>query len=325
MTDTVWSDLDIAGITAPPGTKRYAWLTVTEVWNGPFTVPLVMAHGRHPGRRLLLLAMHHGDEYDGFTSAHRLLAELDPEKMHGSVVSIPCLNVPAFLSGARQSIFDGLDLNRVHPGKERGFFAEQIAHFVTTRVIPGADCVIDLHGGNLNLQVVPYVGYGAWDRRALDLARATAIPNLYPINEDRLQNTLGVTSRALGVPHLNVEAGGGLWGDEEIISTMVRAIRNVLRALEIMSGTLDGLPERYFLRRSNMISSTTGGFFYAHVALGQRVPEGHALGRVVNLLNQEIETIVAPAAGFVQDLKTTPRVWPGDWLVLLGEEEQAIS
>lgn len=325
MVHAIRDDLMIDEIVTPAGAKQYTWLKVTEVWNGPFALPLVVAHGAQPGPRLLLLGMHHGDEYDGFAAAHRLLAELEPAEMRGSVVCIPCLNVPAFLSGARQSIFDGLDMNRVYPGKERGFFAEQIAHLLVTKILPGSDCVIDLHGGNLNLQVLPYVGYGAWDPRALNLARATAIPNLYPINESRLQNTLGVASRELGVPHLNIEAGGGLWSREEILATMTRGIRNVLRALEIVPGAPDGLPDQYFLRRSNMISSTTGGLFYASVSLADRVQAGQPLGRVVNLLNQELEVLTAPADGFVQDLKTTPRVWPGDWLVLLGEDERAIS
>jgi uncharacterized protein len=156
------------------------------------------------------------------------------------------------------------------------------------------------------------------------LAQATGIPNLYPIDEGRMRNTLLVATRDLDIRHLNIEAGGGAWGREETLGTMVRGIRNVLRSLHILSGEPEDLPEAYYLRRSNMLSSTTGGFFRAEVRLGQRVRAGEVLGRVVNLLNHPIEVISAPADAFVQDLKTIPRVWPGDWLVLLGQEERVI-
>jgi predicted deacylase len=317
--------LAIGGIEVPPGEKAYAWIELTRIWNGAFNLPLVVAHGRRPGKTLLILGMQHGDEYDGFEAAHQVMGRLEPEAMSGSVICIPCVNVPAFMTGARRSFMDGLDMNRVHPGRERGFFTEQIVHALDTTILPLADAVIDLHGGTLDLEVLPYVGLVVSDQASLDLALATGVPNLYGIDETRLERTLLVATRELGIPHINLEAGGGVWRRPEIIATMTRGMENVIRHLGILPGEPEQLPDRVYLRQSRMLSSTTGGLWRGRVRVGDHVTSGQPLGAVVDLLNQPLETIHAPADGFVQDLKTWPKVWPGDWLVLVGTDEQAIE
>jgi predicted deacylase len=100
---------------------------------------------------------------------------------------------------------------------------------------------------------------------------------------------------------------------------------NVIRHLGILPGAPEQLAEPVYLRQSRMLSSVTGGLWRGYVRAGDRVESGQPLGVVVDLLNQPLETVQAPAAGFVQDLKTWPKVWPGDWLVLVGTDEQIIE
>jgi predicted deacylase len=315
----------VAGVEVQPGEKLSTWIELTRVWNGAFNLPLVVAHGRRPGKTLLILGMQHGDEYDGFEAAHRVMDRLDPDAMAGTVICVPCVNVPAFMTGSRRSFMDGLDMNRVHPGKERGFFTEQIVHLLDTKILPLADAVVDLHGGTLDLEVIPYVGLVTSDQASLDLALATGVENLYGIDERRLERTLLVATRELGIPHVNLEAGGGVWHRPEIIDTMVRGMTNVVRHLGIVEGEPEQLPDRVYLRQSLMLGSVTGGLWRSHVRVGTRVAADQPLGVVVDLLNEPLETLRAPVAGFVQDLKTWPKVWPGDWLVLIGTDERVIE
>ena len=319
------SALELCDFSITPGEKSYRWAEITRIWNGSFQIPLVVAHGRRPGKTLLILGMQHGDEYDGFEAAHHVMRDLDPEEMSGTVICIPCVNVPAFMSGARRSMIDGMDMNRVHPGRERGFFTEQIVHFLDSKILPLADAVVDLHGGNLDLEAIPYVGLVTSDQAALDLAIATGIPHLYGVDEQRLERTLLVATRELGIPQINLEAGGGVWSRPEIIKTMSRGLRNVACHLHILGGEPQELPDRVMLRQRQMLSSVTGGIWRSNVRIGDYVHHGQHLGRIVDLLDQELEVFTAPADGFVQDLKTWPKVWPGDWVLLLGVNEQVVT
>ena len=52
---------------------------------------------------------------------------------------------------------DGKNLNRCYPGDPEGTISERIAHAITTEVIEPADCLLDLHCGDGNESLRPYV------------------------------------------------------------------------------------------------------------------------------------------------------------------------
>ena len=60
---------------------------------------------------------------------------------------IPALSVPASKAAARLSPLDGKNFNRCFPGDPTGSVSEMLAHYLTTRLFPMADVVIDLHTG----------------------------------------------------------------------------------------------------------------------------------------------------------------------------------
>src|SRR6186713_1739895 len=117
-------------------------------------VPItVIARGEGP--TVLVLGGNHGDEYQGQIAAMKLARELQPELVHGRIILIPSLNLPAARAATRLSPLDGMNMNRAFPGDPEGAVTSQIAHFLTTVLFPLSDVVIDIHSGGRSMEFVP--------------------------------------------------------------------------------------------------------------------------------------------------------------------------
>ena len=46
-----------------------------------------------------------------------MLKELDPSTLRGAVIAVPVVNILAFRAGQRAALQDGMDANRIWPGK----------------------------------------------------------------------------------------------------------------------------------------------------------------------------------------------------------------
>jgi uncharacterized protein len=115
-------------------------------------VPVIVNRGKEAGPRLLLNSGIHGDELNGIRVVQMVTPEVDPQKLSGTIIGIPGLNVPGMLRGNRNYIMsdDGgsaANLNRMMPGDEtKGDATSRFAGRVWQKLWMGnVDYVIDLH------------------------------------------------------------------------------------------------------------------------------------------------------------------------------------
>ena len=120
---------------------------------GNVLMPLTVINGTAgAGRSVACFGGTHGDEYEGQVAVWRLMHELDPAEMAGQVILIPRLNVPACAASRRESPMDGVNMNRAFPGDPGGSMTYRIAHFVTSKIFPQVDVVIDIHSAGRGMQ-----------------------------------------------------------------------------------------------------------------------------------------------------------------------------
>jgi N-alpha-acetyl-L-2,4-diaminobutyrate deacetylase len=145
------ADLDLDS----PGRRDYlVALEHDSIW-GDHLLPLTVLVGpqARPGQGLVAFGANHGNEYEGPVILKHLLEELRAEDVLGRIILVPILNVPAFLSGTRESVAeDGVNLNRAfvtgageHPALCG--ITHRIAAFVRTHLWPHVHVVVDLHAG----------------------------------------------------------------------------------------------------------------------------------------------------------------------------------
>lgn len=80
-------------------------------------VPHVIISGHEPGPLLLVTAGIHNAEYVGIQAAIELSSEIDPERLTGTLVTVPVANRSGFENRTMSMVHeDGKNLNRVFPG-----------------------------------------------------------------------------------------------------------------------------------------------------------------------------------------------------------------
>jgi predicted deacylase len=145
-------------------------------------IPVATLTGESEGPTLLVVAGVHGSEYAGIEATSRLFRWVDPSRLQGALVTVPCLNVPAFYSLSMHiNPRDGKNLGDSFPGDRAGTITDRIACAVFDSLVSKADFVLDVHGGDLEEELVEYsqinlTGNEKVDRAAEALARALDMP-----------------------------------------------------------------------------------------------------------------------------------------------------
>ena len=140
MTRRIFEDLDLDAI--EPGEVVHGWLDLVHGGMGePVRLPLLIAKGTRAGPVAGVTAAVHGNEVNGIPVIHRLFRKLEPNRLRGTVVAVPVVNVPAYLLRQRRTD-DGVDLNHVFPGQETGREAVVYAGRFFDRIVRSTRCLL---------------------------------------------------------------------------------------------------------------------------------------------------------------------------------------
>lgn len=300
------------------GEKHALALEIEIAECGP--IPVLLTHGVKPGKTLVITAGIHGDEYEGVRAIFDLHAELEPATLSGSVLAVPVANPPAFWNGTRCSPADGANLARSFPGVRNGKSSEVLAYWIGEAIIAHADFYIDLHSAGVMLNMPTMVGYQAGDERARVAAMAFGAPVVWA--HPRLSPGRSLTAAAeRGIPWLYTEARGAGRIDASDLAIYKRGLKNLMRHLGMVSGTIDAPRPRQLLIGDGdldaSVSATRDGFFVPDVALLSAVQAGQIIGRSLDLFGTTTEIFYAPCEGVVAMLRAFPVVKTGDAVCLI--------
>ncbi|MCA1583815.1 MAG: M14 family metallopeptidase [Acidobacteria bacterium] len=319
----------LGGVTAAPGTLQSGTLAVPAATGDQgTTIPFSIVHGARPGPVLALIAGTHGMEYVPIVALQRLRTALDPAALAGTVVMVHVANMPSFLGRTiYYSPADGKNLNRVFPGRTDGTLSERIADMLTREVIARATHVVDIHCGDGNESLRPYVYWittGASD--VAETGRKLALASGFDhIVIDRGRPTdpaaslyLSNTAILRGKPALTVESGAMAIVDEPSIARIERAVAGWLRELGMRADGPPPVATPIWIDRSEVVTSGATGIFEPEVERGHYVLEGLRLGRVVDFHGNLLEEVRAPLAGIVLYVIGTPPISKGEPVAFIG-------
>jgi len=323
--DVPWQ---VADLSAEPGTLVSGTLKIEDRPQSPGTlIPVTLIHGARPGPTLAVIAGIHGYEYPGITALQQLRRRVDPAQLSGRLLLVHVANPPAFFG---RSIYtspaDGLNLNRSFPGDPEGSVSERIAHTLTTQVIEAADYLIDLHAGDGNERLRPYVympetGDAAFDASARGLAEAflldTIVIDRTPVTAPDTSRFTDMTAWSRGIPAITTETGQLGSNDPEWVALALRGLENVLRHLGMLAGYPAPNKAVVWLEDFEVVASPATGIFEAQVRDGYFVAEGGVLGELLDLFGEPLATVRAPFAGVVNYVIGTPPVSEGEPVAMI--------
>ncbi len=290
-------------------------------------IPVSLVRGTGDGPVLALIAGTHGYEYPGISALQRLRQSIDPATLRGTLVLVHIANPPSFYGRTiYTSPADGKNLNRVFPGKADGTLSERIAHAITTQVITKADYLVDLHAGDGNEALRPYVympvtGDARLDAASRGMALAFGLDHIViddaPIAPRDSTQFVDATALAHGVPAITTETGQLGQNDEQSIALAERGIRNLMRRLGMIQEAPEPNPGVVWLKDYEVVRSPVTGVFRATVRDGYAVAEGGVLGELFDSFGAKVGDVRAPFAGIVNYVIGTPPAVEGQPLAMI--------
>lgn len=317
----------VGDIQVEPGSRASGYLQVPAGLDEGTRIPVTVVHGARPGPVLGLIAGIHGYEYAPILALHGIRADVDPRALSGTLIMVHVANLPSFLGRTiYYSPVDGENLNRAFPGDPDGSVSQRIALALTREVIERSDVVLDLHAGDGNEDLRPFVympvtGDTEMDGRTRDLARAFGLDHVVldpaPDVDPAASLFVDHTAVSRGVPALTTETGMLGSTDARWVAMAERGIWSVMAHLGMVEGPSAPAEGVVWLEDYEVVSAPATGIFLPAVESGYAVAEGTLLGRLVDFFGDPVAEIRAPFAGVVNYVVGTPPVSEGEPLAMV--------
>jgi len=294
------STLHIATLEALPGQIARGYVEVGETATGMVRFPLVLIHGSRPGPRVCLTAGVHATEYAPIEAAFRLMAQIDPEKLSGSVVVVPVASMHMFAHRVGfVSPLDGLNLNKVAPGGD-GSISELLVRSLLDDVIVHCQYHIDLHAGDLGEMLLAFAGYpltgdSRMDREGEALVRLFT-PSLICLAEEGttlppFSGSIVHSATRRGVVSMLAESGGNGTLEEEDVRIHVEGVLNILRYLKMIEGA-PVLRKSYVRATGRAITrAKRSGLLHLRAKIGDEIADGQHVADICNVFGDVVEEV----------------------------------
>lgn len=288
---------------------------------GALSLP-VFSLNRGEGPRLLITGGCHGDEFEGPIVARRLVDWLPEAQTCGRVVIVPVLNPPAIQASSRNTPIDGLNLNRVFPGRADGSVTERIADAVSSLLLPMADTIFDLHSFGALWEFAPAatthpIADPDLMAKTIRMAEAFKLPMTLVWEHPETPGMFDVLAQNQGKVFVCPELGGGTVG-AEALAIYEAGLRNALIALGLVDGKADYPAFRQqkagrtfeTRRSSDELKSPARGIFEPRCSALDEVNQGDLVGIVHPLgsLSADAIPIRAPSTSIIYGIRSGAHV-----------------
>lgn len=317
--------IEIGGVSVAPGQRQTIDIPAALLYtHAPVSLPVHVIHGRRPGPTLLVDAAIHGDEINGVEIIRRLLQLPVLERLRGTLLAVPIVNVFGFTDRSRY-LPDRRDLNRAFPGTERGSLAARLAYLFRTRIVDHASHVIDLHTAAIHRDNLPQIRANLDEPDCDAMAQAFGTPVI--VNTPLIEGSLRHMCSESQKPVITYEAGEALRFNEQAIKAglrgVVRVIRHLGMAPRMSRAKREARRKSYVANNNSWVRGEQDGLFRAIVPLGAHVTEGQTLGFIADPFGESEITVTAPAAGIVIGRSNLPLVHEGEALFNLARFDAA--
>ncbi|QLH76418.1 succinylglutamate desuccinylase/aspartoacylase family protein [Halosimplex rubrum] len=306
---------------AAPGEMDTGRLSVGETRDGTEVgLPVAVINGADDGDTLYMQAASDGDELNGVGVLQRVVPQLDPAELSGTILVVGIVNYHAFQVAEHRNPIDDTKTNRAYPGDETGTSTERIAA-ATFGAARRADLILDLHQGSTSRMIDECrVRCGKRHRlhdACLELAKVFDCG--YVLDQKGPDGQLARAAPDEGIPTIDPELGGCVGWDEQSIRAGVEGVFNVLSYYGFADGTVDTSPQT---RASGFeqYGAPAGGLVSLKPDLGQRVARGDTLFEVTDPFGGVKETVTADSSGVFWRARRLPQVATGEYVCSVGTD-----
>ena len=310
------------------GQKVTGTIEVPAGSDAALSIPVAVVHGAKRGPVLALVAGSHGTEYASIIALEKLIAQLNPADIAGTVIIVPLINIPSFEQKVPHlNPVDKKSMNRFYPGKIEGTQTERASYLITKEVVEQCDHLIDLHGGDTDESLRPYsywtkTGNEKQDQISREMVLAFGLDHII-ISTDRPKDPqasryLENTATTRGKPSITAEAGYAGTVETDDVNALIDGCLNVMRYLKMISGAATVVQQPVWIERIATLASEQTGIFYPLVKRGTYVEQGMKVGYVTDYFGNVSFEARAPAAGIVLYICAVPSMTKGATIANIG-------
>ena len=303
------------GGSVPPGETEQLRFPVTETYLGdPVRIPVTIVNGAADGPTVFLSAAIHGDELNGIEVVREVAESCNHDEIHGTLVCLPVLNVPGFITQQRYLPVYERDLNRAFPGKETGPSSFRIANRIFENFVRPCDLGLDFHTSTRGRTNMFHVRADMDDEETARLAQAFGT-NLTMAGEGS-EGMLRREATEAGIPTITIEMGEAHRFERELIDHALEGVASVFAEYGVSPQetvrwpgwrtVIESRSDKTWLRADD------GGIVEMHYERGEYVAEGEQICRITTPFKRSEPAVTAPFDGIVVGVLENPVVYPGN-------------
>ncbi|WP_418114471.1 succinylglutamate desuccinylase/aspartoacylase family protein [Vibrio scophthalmi] len=311
--------LDVADLAA--GEHKFMFRVATDALSQWQHLPVMVFKGKKPGKKIVITAGVHGDEYNGVLAAQKTARELVGKELAGTVTIVPMINLTGMLNHSRDFYSADPDaspcnLNRFFPGDANGNEANRFIHALWHHLLqPNADLAIDLHTQTSGTVYPLYVFADFRLEQAIEMARLTNPDAI--LNDPGDAGVLETMWNSSGIPSITIEVGMGRYTELALIDRTVKGIFNILKHHELLQGKVDAVIPCLEGQEITSIRAEIGGFVIPQVSMMDKVEQNQLVAIQYDNFGDELKRYYAPNGGTVLSYNVESIRAPGSLVVRL--------
>ena len=250
----------------------------------------------------------HGDELNGIEVVRRVMYDIDPSKLSGTLIGVPIVNLQGFQRTSRY-LSDRRDLNRFFPGEPKGILASRIAHSLFTKIISHCNYLIDLHTGSFRRNNLPQIRANMSDLKVAEFVGN--FDKIAVVHHAGGAGMLRTVANQSGIVAVTMELGKSLRIQEEQIDASTYSVNILLDKMEMYTRAFIWGDPRPTFYESLWLHVESGGILFSEMDLGDRVSLGDVLGVATDPITNQNTEIVSPVNGNIIGMAVNQVVIPG--------------
>jgi predicted deacylase len=238
-------------------------------------------------------------------------------------VGVLAANVPAVVR--EQRFFnDGVDLNRIAPGRPDGNQSEVYVHRLVERIVRSFDYLLDLHTASAGRVNSFYIRAEMSDPPTARLAKLQHADIV--LHDPPDDYTLRGTAASMGIKAITVELRDPATFQPDVIHHGIDGARNVLHDLGMVPGEVrEPEAETVFCPASRWLYTDEGGILTVLPEVNERLRKGQPIAKVKDVFGQTVKTFHAPEDGVVIGKSVNPINQTGSRILHLGLRPEPLA
>lgn len=292
-------------------------------------VPISIIKGLKAGPTLTIVAGVHGYEYPPIVAVQEFLNEINEKNLKGNIIVIPIANIGSFYGRSPfVNPLDKVNLNNAFPGSAEGSVTNKIADYITKEIISVSDVFLDIHGGDANEDLLPFVCYynnksnPKTTTMAAKLSKNSGFSNVVSYNYSLKDNEPAKYMFKQAVQDdkvaLSFEAGKLGAVQDKAVDLNKNGIYSILKELQMYKSKVVTPETKNYFNKQSYIKSPEKGIFYSNLKAGDYIKTGDAVGLIKDEFGKTLVSIKATSTGVILYKIGTPPVNKGETVMCIG-------